>query len=57
MKAAIDEIKEDGGLEKEVLLRADGNVPYQKVVYLMSILSEAEFKNIGMVTEVGAIEE
>ena len=39
--------------DRDVLINADGRVPYQKVAELMSIATQAGFTKIGMITEPG----
>ena len=43
--------------DRDVLLNADGRVPYQKVAELMSIATEAGFTKIGMITQPGTEEQ
>ena len=40
--------------ERDVLLNADGRVPYQKVAELMAIVTDVGFTKIGMLTQPGA---
>ncbi|MEZ5751452.1 MAG: protein TolR [Paracoccaceae bacterium] len=39
--------------EDRVFLRADGTIPYERVVQVMGALNAAGFRNIGLVTEAG----
>lgn len=43
--------------DRDVLINADGRVPYQKVAELMSIATQAGFTKIGMITEPGSVEQ
>ena len=43
--------------DRDVLINADGRVPYQKVAELMSIATQAGFTKIGMITQPGGIEK
>ena len=43
--------------DRDVLINADGRVPYQKVAELMSITTQAGFTKIGMITEPGGTEQ
>ena len=43
--------------DRDVLLNADGKVPYQKVAELMSFATQAGFTKIGMVTTPGTEEK
>tara|TARA_R110002124_G_scaffold16031_15_gene68816 strand:+ start:8806 stop:9210 length:405 start_codon:yes stop_codon:yes gene_type:complete len=36
-----------------IFLRADGSIPYERVVQLMGALNAGGFRNIGLVTETG----
>ena len=51
--AALAQVASD----RDVLLSADGRVPYQKVAELMSIATEAGFTKIGMITQPGTEEQ
>ena len=42
--------------DRDVLINADGRVPYQKVAELMSMATQAGFTKIGMITEPGGTE-
>jgi biopolymer transport protein TolR len=39
--------------DDKVFLRADGSIPYEKVVQVMGALNAGGFRNIGLVTEQG----
>ena len=41
--------------DQEVLLNADGRVPYQKVAELMSLCTQAGLTKIGMITQPGSV--
>ena len=43
--------------DRDVLINADGRVPYQKVAELMSIATQAGFTKIGMITQPGGTEQ
>ena len=43
--------------DRDVLINADGRVPYQKVAELMSLATQAGFTKIGMITEPGGKEQ
>ncbi|MAA80505.1 MAG: protein TolR [Deltaproteobacteria bacterium] len=43
--------------DRDVLINADGRVPYQKVADLMSIATQAGFTKIGMITQPGGTEQ
>ena len=43
--------------DRDVLINADGRVPYQKVAELMSIATQAGFTKIGMITQPGGTDQ
>ena len=43
--------------DRDVLINADGRVPYQKVAELMSLATQAGFTKIGMITQPGGTEQ
>ena len=43
--------------DRDILINADGRVPYQKVAELMSIATQSGFTRIGMITEPGGTEQ
>ena len=45
-----DRIEESCGSRKKVFLKADGEVPFGKIVEVLNVLSKAQIKEVGLIT-------